>query len=346
MEFTSHHECINAPNNPIIDSFDFESLNVITFFLSPPHLTVDLATDFSILDWSRAIAFWKMEWRIICKYPSKLNRRQHRWHRVLHSDTRTPPSEWSPFHLWILVAHSCCLACLPFEEIYSAKSLFSFRIICTSSSASVLSNASYLAPAKKTEPPNKLLLSPEHSPEHWATAEVRQQYYFIYMQINPIFSFAHLRKHTQNESIRRRLCRRKSQQTTLERIRCVQCGQCGVARLHILLWICIHCLPSHWKWVRFNWNDPKLLDFQTGVIFFCFSSSIRKERNAFPFECKCIRRGWIDFFRFRRLATNHEKCQFHNSPFNMWFVGTVTVTQKHYSQDSKMQIYLCSKRFQ
>lgn len=61
MEFTSHHECINAPNNPIIDSFDFESLNVITFFLSPPHLTVDLATDFSILDWSRAIAFWKME---------------------------------------------------------------------------------------------------------------------------------------------------------------------------------------------------------------------------------------------------------------------------------------------
>lgn len=81
------------------------------------------------------------------------------------------------------------------------------------------------------------------------------------------------------------------------------------------------------SWIQLKWSQ--IIGFSIrhflGVGFF---SHLRFERREMHSRCKCIRREWIDCFWFRQLATNHEKCQFHNLPFNMWLVGTVAHPHK------------------
>lgn len=126
------------------------------------------------------------------------------WHRALHFDTRMPPSEWSPYSicgLWSLTA--AVWRVFRSKKFIPQKAYFHFgsfahrrrRLWCR------MRHTWRLQKKKPNHRINYYYL-PSICRSDWATAEVRQQYYFIYMQINPIFSFALWRKHTHTHTKR------------------------------------------------------------------------------------------------------------------------------------------------
>lgn len=94
------------------------------------------------------------------------------------------------------------------------------------------------------------------------------------------------------------------------------------------------------------------MDFQSGIISFFFSffsSSIRMERkcafsidaNAFDVDELIVSgfANWRQIMRNASFTIRHSIC-------GLLAMKSANAYKKHYSQDTKMQIYLCSERFQ
>lgn len=160
------------------------------------------------------------------------------------------------------------------------------------------------------------------------------------MQINVIFSFAYLHKYTRNESIRRRLCRQKSMQIILGKLRCRN-GRCDPTTPHCFgfAYIACHHLHRHWQISRNQLKRSEIIGFS--IRFFLFPSS-SGWMECICVQCKCIQCGELIVSglpigdKSWKISSDAQSCH------SIW-IRLARAHRRHYSKDLRMQTYLCSK---